>query len=102
MVFHLPGLRLSPPGVKVGRGQRPYLLGYYSFNTIDTNTLPLAPLTAMQYSYYLDLHLQEIVYTDPTLVPVYVLKVDVRYSIYHIRLRLINAPKLFFFFPTSE
>lgn len=56
----------------------------------------------MQYSYYLDLHLQEIVYTDPTLVPVYVLKVDVRYSIYHIRLRLINAPKLFFFFPTSE
>ena len=56
----------------------------------------------MQYSCYLDLRLQEIVYTDPTLVPVYVLKVDVRYGIYHIRLRLINAPKIFLFFPTSE
>ena len=38
----LPGLRFSPPGVKVERDMRPRWLGQYSFYKTNAKTLPLA------------------------------------------------------------
>ena len=61
----LPGLRLSPPGVKEERDRRPRWLGDYSFNAINAQTLPLAALDSMQYGRALDRLLREIVFADP-------------------------------------
>ena len=45
----LLGMQLNPPGTKVERDRQPHWLVDYSFNTINTNTLPLAVhLTDMQ------------------------------------------------------
>ena len=38
----LPGLRLSPPGVKVERDRRPRWLGDYSYFKTNAETLPEA------------------------------------------------------------
>ena len=43
----LPGLRLSPPGEKVGWNQRPRWLGDYSYFKTNAETLPIACLSAM-------------------------------------------------------
>ena len=43
----LPGLRLSPPGVKIERDRRPRWLGNYSFKPINAKTLPICNLSAM-------------------------------------------------------
>ena len=69
----LPGLRLSPPGVKIERDHRPHWLGDYSFNPINTETLPICDLSAMQYGQCLDSLLCEIVYANPKLGPLHMI-----------------------------
>ena len=73
----LPGLRLSTPGVKVERDQRPRRLGDYSFFKTNAETLPIASLSAMQYGQALDCLIRKIVYEDPALGYNYLLKADV-------------------------
>ena len=60
----LPGLRLSPLGVKVERDRRPCWLGNYSYFKTNAETLPVACLYAMQYGRALDCLIREIVYAD--------------------------------------
>ena len=72
----LPRLRLSPPGVKVERDQRPRWLGDYSYFKTNANTFPVACLSAMQYGWALDRLICKIVYTDPELGYVYLLKAE--------------------------
>ena len=38
----LPGLRLSPPGMKVERDRRPCWIGNYSYFKTNSETLPVA------------------------------------------------------------
>ena len=73
----LPGLRLSPPGVNVERDRRPRWLGDYSSFKNNAETLPVSCLSAMQYGWALERLIHEIVYADPALGYVYLLKVDV-------------------------
>ena len=54
----LPGLRLSPPGVKIERDRRPRWIGDYIFNPINSKTLLICDLSAMQYGRCLDRLLQ--------------------------------------------
>ena len=63
----LPGLRLSPPGVKVERDRIPLWLSEYSYFKINAETFPVACLSAMQYGRALDCLIREIVYADPAL-----------------------------------
>ena len=70
----IPGLRLSPPGVKVERDKRPRWLGDYSYFKTNFDTLPVACFPPMHYSRALDRLLCEIVFVDPALGPVYILK----------------------------
>ena len=65
----LPGLKLSPPGVKVEWDRRPRWLGNYSYFKTNTKTLPVACLSAMQYGRALDRLLREIFFSDPALGP---------------------------------
>ena len=98
----LPGLSVSPPGVKVEQDRRPRWLGDYSYFKTNAETLPVACLSAMQYGRTLDHLIYEIVYADPALGYVYLLKADVSDGFYRIGLRPEDAPKLGLIFPSGE
>ena len=57
----MPGLRLSPPGEKVERDQRPRWIGDYSYFKTNAETLLVACLSAMQYGWALDCLIRKIV-----------------------------------------
>ena len=90
----LPRLRLSSPVVKVEQDRRLLWLGDYSYFKTNVDTLPVACLSAMRYGRALDRLLHEIVFADPGLGPVYLLKADVLDRFYRIGLRPEDAPKL--------
>ena len=98
----LPGLRLSPPGVKVERDRRPRWLGDYSFFLTNAKTLPIACLSAMQYGRALHRLIRKIVYADLALGSIYLLKADVSDGFCCIGLRPTDAPKLGFIFPSGK
>ena len=83
----LQGLRLSPPGVKVEPERKPRWLGDYSYFKTNAETLPVACLSAMQYGRALYRLIREIVYADPALGYVYLLKADLSDGFYCIGLR---------------
>ena len=95
----LPGLRLSPPGVKVEQDRRPRWIGDYSYFKTNAETFPVACLSSMQYCRALDRLLCRIEFADPALGPVYLLKADVLDGFYRIGLRPEDAPKLDLIFP---
>ena len=71
------GLRLIPPGVKEEQDLRPRWLSDYSYSNLNTETLPIAALSSMQYGRALDLLIREVVIEDPGLVHIYAMKSDV-------------------------
>ena len=95
----LRGLRLIPPRVKEERDRRPRWLGDYSYSNLNSKTLPISALSAIQYGRDLDRLIREIVIADPTLGPVHVLKADASDDFYRISLRLMGDPKLGLVFP---
>ena len=98
----MPGLRLSPPGVKVERDRRPRWIGDYSFFKTNAETLPIACLSAMQYGQALDRLIREILYADPAQGYVYLLKADVSDGFYLIGLRPTDAPKMGLIYPSRK
>ena len=97
----LPGLRLSPPGVKVERDRRPLWLGNYSYFKTSTETLPVACLSSMQYGCTLDRLLHEIVFAYPALGLVYMPKADVLDGFYHKWIRPEDATKIGLILPSG-
>ena len=61
-VKELKGLRLSPPppGVMPQRNRRPWWIGNYMWSEVIQDTVPLAPMDAMQYRKALDRIVREI------------------------------------------
>ena len=55
----------------------------------------------MQYGCTLDGLLRKIVFADPALGPVYILKADVSDGLYHIGVRPEDAPNLGLIFPSG-
>ena len=88
--------------MKVERDRRPRWLGDYSYFKTNAETLPVACLSAMQYGRALDCLIREIVYADPALGYVYLLKADVSDVFYRIGLRPQDAPKLVLIFPSCR
>ena len=72
-----------------------------SFNPINAETLPICDLSAMQYGRCLDRLLCEIVYANPKLGPVHMIKADVSDGCYRIGLCLSSAAKLGLVFPSE-
>ena len=97
----LPGLWLSLLGVKIERNRRPRWLSNYSFNPINAKILPIYDLSTMQYGRCLDRLLQEIVYADPKLGPVHIVKADVSEGFYRVGLGPTDAAKLGLVFPNE-
>ena len=59
-------------------------------------------MSAIQYGRSLDCLIREIVYADPALGYVYLLKADVSDGFYRIGLRPTDAPKLGLIFPSGK
>ena len=99
---HLPGLRLSPPGVVPQRERRPRWICDHTFYGINEDTLPLVPLEAMQFGHALDRYLREILLSNPKNGPVYMLKLDIADGFYRIALNIDDIPKLAVIFPSPN
>ena len=99
-VLHLPGLRLSPPGVVPQRGRRPRWICDYSWWGVNKDTLPLAAMEAMQFGRSLERILREILFANPAHGPVQMIKLDISDGFYRIGLNIDDIPKLGVVFPT--
>ena len=100
-VADLPWLRISPPGVVPQRDRRPRWICDYTWSSVNQETVPLAPLEAMQFGHALDRILRELILADPALGPVQLLKLDISDGFYRIDLAIDDIPKLGVAFPTK-
>ncbi len=100
-VRHLPGLRISPPGVIPQRDRRPRWIINYSWWDVKADTLPLAAMDAMQFGHALDRILREILLANPAFGLVYLIKLDISNGFYRIALNVDGIPKLGVAFPTA-
>ena len=96
----LPNLRLSPPGVIPQRERRPLWIVDYSYYNLNKETIPIAPMDAMQFGHTLDRILHELLLADLSLGPNYLLKLDISDGYYRVNLNISNIPKLGVVFPT--
>ena len=96
----LPGLRLSPPGVIPQRDRRPRWICDYTWSGVNDDTLPLAPLEAMQFGHALDRYLRELLLSNPAWGPLYLIKLDISDGFYRVGLSPLDIPKLGVVFPT--
>ncbi|KAL3826648.1 hypothetical protein ACHAXA_009089 [Cyclostephanos tholiformis] len=101
-IRHLPGLRISPPGVIPQWDHRPHWIVDYSWWDVNDDTLPLAAMESMQFGHALDHILREILLANPAFGPVHLLKLDISDSFYRIALDIDDIPKLGVAFPTAD
>ena len=73
----LPVLILIPPVVKEERDRQMRWLGDYSFRDLNSGTLTISTMSAMQYGPALECLVRKVIIADPVLVPVHILKVNV-------------------------
>ena len=90
----LPGMRIISPGVNEERDQQPSWIGDNSYCSINSDSLPIAAMSNMQYGQVLDFFIRELSIADPTLGPVYMLKADVIDEFYRIVQRPGGAPNM--------
>ena len=101
MAKEILGFRLILSGVKEERGQRPRWIGYYSYINLNSETLPIFALSAIQYGRALDHLIRDVIIANPVLGPVHALKMDVSNGFYHIGLRPMDDPNLGIVFPSE-
>ena len=97
----LPGLRMSPPGVKGDRHRQTWWLDNYSYINLNTETLPISNLSTMKYGRAPEILIREVITSNLELGPVHILKADFRTCFYHIVLRPTYDIKMGIF-PPSE
>jgi hypothetical protein len=99
-IWGRPGLHVSPiAGVVSQKERRPHTSINYSLNS---ETLPLTPMEAMQFGRAPERYIRRIVHADPWFGPVKMIKVDLADSFYRV---WVNAPyiiKLGVAFPNLE
>ena len=93
--------QVEPTRSKAEKDRGPRWLGNYSYFKTNVKTLPLACLYSIQYGRALDCLLCELVFADPALGPVYMLKTEVLDGFYRIGIRSEHAPKLGLIFPSG-
>ena len=98
-VRHLPGLRLSPLGVVPQHERRPRTIVDYTFSGVNPDTVPIAPLDAMQFGNTLPRLIRHLVLADPRQGPPKLIKVDIADGFYRIGLKPTDVPKLGVVYP---
>jgi len=81
-----PHLKLAPSGVVPQRERRPRPIMDYTFNQVNQNSLPLAPMHAMQFGNCLQRVLQRIAYCNPGYGPPLLAKLDLADGYYRVPL----------------
>ena len=97
---HLPGLRLSPPGIVPQRERRPRWICNYSFYKVNDETVELFCKESMQFGHALDCILREILLANPKFGPVNLIKIDIADGFYWMDINPTDIPKLAGIFPT--
>ena len=100
-VKHLPGLRVSPMGMKEERDRRDRVIIDYSFSNVNQETLPLVATEAMQFGHALDRILRQILLANPAYGPVQLMKIDISDGFYRVNLNIDDIPKLGVAYPTA-
>ena len=83
-VKHLPGLRLSPPGVVPQRERRPRTIVDLTFSGVNKETVHLAHHQSMQFGHSLLRILLKIHHADPRWGPVHLSKTDLSDGFYNV------------------
>ena len=100
-VKHLPGLRVSPMGMKEERDRRDRVIIDYSFSNVNQETLLLVATDAMQFGHALDRILRQILLANPAYGPVQLMKIDISDGFYRVNLNIDDIPKLGVAYPTA-
>ncbi len=95
-VQHMTHLKLAPAGVVLQQEWHPHPIMDYSFNAVNQQSLPLAPLHVMQFRHAFQCILQCLVHANPCFGPTLLAKVDLAEGYYRISL----APKVALEFAT--
>jgi hypothetical protein len=96
-VQHLAHLKLSPAGMVPQRERRPRIILDYSFppmDNVNTSSLPIAPLHAMQFGQAFQRLIQRIVYCNQHYGPPWMAKLDLADGYYRVPLSPLAALEL--------
>jgi len=93
-VAHLPNLCLSSLGVAPQWDWKPWMIMDYTYSSVNGETVPLTKHLPLQFSRALHWLLRRIVCCDPSLGPIYIIKLDIANGFYHIHLAPWNIPLL--------
>jgi len=81
-----PSLKIAPVGVVLQRERRPRPIMDYSCNGVNQASIPLAPLSAMQFGTALQRILQRIAYCNPSFGAPLIAKIDLSDGYYRVTL----------------
>jgi hypothetical protein len=101
-VRHLPGLRLSPLGIKEERDRRARLVVDHTWFLINQHTLEWTTKEAMQFGGALYRILAKIYHADPKYGPVYLAKYDIKDGFYRMMIRARDALALTVILPKYD
>jgi hypothetical protein len=93
-IKHEPGLRISPIGVVPQRETRPRVTVDYTFFGLNKETVKLAHQESMQFGKAIERLRTKVVYSDPTLGPCLLYKIDMSDGFYRIPLSTSGSLKL--------
>ena len=94
LIKDLPGLRLSPSGVKDERDRRPRLVVDHTFFFVNRDTLALAPKESMQFGQALPRIIHHARHANPKFGPSKLAKYDITDGFYRVHLDPDHAPAL--------
>lgn len=83
----LPGLRLSPLGIKEERDRRPRLVVDHTWHGVNDSTIEYTTKEAMQFGGALYRILSRVHHADPRYGPTYVAKYDIKDGFYRMHVR---------------
>lgn len=93
-VRHLPGLRLSPLGIKEERDRRARLVVDHTWFGVNLNTMEYTTKEAMQFGGALYRVLAKIHHADPKYGKVFLAKYDIKDGFYRMMIRPEHTPSL--------
>ncbi len=93
-IENFPHLQVSPLGVIPQHDWHPHTIANYTFSHVNADTVPLTNYMPLQFGHVLLRILQKIMNSQPSLGPVYIIKIDLADGFYCIHLTPRQIPAL--------
>jgi len=97
-----PHLKISPSGVVPQRDRRPRPIMDYTFSTVNTHSVDIAPAHSMQFGTALQRILQRLAYCNPTWGPPLLAKLDLADGYYRVPLAAEASLELAVILPSED